>query len=193
MISNFANGMLAMMLTKFMMNDVPHRLLFNCNRIGWAEAAWEQLLTFLRSKGFDVVTFVELAKSVKKSEEFKKALSGYFLINAGKAPYYVVEDAFNILKAEFMESIGRYEDFFPTREATVENLEKDLPGIKTVYELFSVAPTRLDMLIAIDAVMHLAHVSEAYIGGEMFRTTSSEFRVMIVEVLDLFGEYFTRI
>lgn len=181
MIEEFFNGMITLLLTKFMLNDVPHA----AGMLGkhtWVEAAWNDLCDFLATEGRDLRGAVqqdlgENGLSTDAVNDLKIVTSGYFLIAIGEASNEVVNDVYNLLNSgipQAKEGIAStagmsYGDFLekaiheygpPTaRPGTDWGLYGVILGVEAASRLF-INGARADKVIAIDAVMTIQHVTE---------------------------------
>ena len=187
MIQQTLNGMIAMLMTKFMLNDVPHAM-----GIAGKYSGWGELLNFANNWGLSLAEAVQ--KDLADGEvtqaavhNYKTVMGGYFLIATSSAPDSVVNSVYNAIKAHSMYDMNITYDLYPEGEYSIheavkklrkeEGIPEDapilqmptgvgyLPALERVLWLnsFFKNGTRADKVIAIDAAMHMVHDEGAYI------------------------------
>lgn len=187
MIRDLTNGMITLMLAKFILNDVPHAM-------GTVEGypGWGKLLNFATNWGLSLSEAVQqdLADGQVTQvavHNYKTVLGGYFLIASGKAPDSVVNGVYNVIKTHVAYDMSITYDLYPhggfTIHEAVKRLRREqgipedapilrmptgvgyLPALERVLWLnrFFVNGTRADKAIAIDTAMHMVHDEGSYI------------------------------
>ena len=185
-IQQALNGIVTLMLAKFMMNDVPHAAgiyddpLPYATADPWWEKAWADAVGFKNKKinqiappldeameqfsNEDLPSMLRSTPSTtrKRVKDIKKIIGGYFWIATEKAPDVVVQDVFNLLNAGTMSSLS-----------------------ETIKE-YGLTENRAGKIIAIDSYMSKVHEGGAQI-DEDFYTHGCELSFSILELLDMLG------
>lgn len=188
MIPAVFNSMIAFLLANWLLNDLPHAAgLMSCSPM-WVSSAWGKLLDFCNARGIPLQAAVEhdLAEHLithSALDNYRTVMGGYFMIATMQASDCVVNDTYAVVKngiednVKGLESVeGPIEQFVRTlrREEGVsedrEILKAPLgPGYLAATERLlwarskMIDGTRADKVIAIDAIMWLAHEEGAYL------------------------------
>lgn len=160
MINQFFNGMLTLMLAKFMLNDVPHML--DSDEGGHHkreeyEAVGASPLWLARSHIRLRSTAPNLARMIRRSStDFKTVICGYNDIANAVASDTVVDDVSRALVRAYNKFAGEHE----WQMGDVLDVEDwDAKARSLNYG------DRADKAIAIDAIMHAEHMSGLVLEG----------------------------
>jgi len=182
MIPQVLNGMIAIMLVKFMLNDVPHALGMSISpkQGNSSEPGWEELLEYAESRGVPLKAMYWEDSAVLSEDTLynvRLAFGGYYLIATNRAPDRTVDRVYNYLKTELDKMIGEFslgEDL----DTYIEQLQYEARTILESREMLRVVttalnlrrvwfskvlPARLDKVLAIDATFHMMHERGKYI------------------------------
>lgn len=188
MIPTVLNGMITMMMAKFIMNDMPHAVGLSCNT--WVNQAWKKLVAFAESHGIRVQEIVSKAVQTENISEtalrnYKKLFGGYYMIAIGEASDNVVDSIYYYLKngtaatvkalekeegksfTEILKEARRDAGVPEDREVT-RVPEPDsgylgmLEGVVYASKAF-LDGARVDKVLAIDSTMYIIHATEGII------------------------------
>lgn len=188
MISTVINGVIAALMAKFIMNDLPHAAGLSGNT--WVDQAWGKLAVFAESRGIRVQEIISKAVQTENISEtalrnYKKLFGGYYVIAIGEAPDSIVDSVYCYLKggiaatrkaleeeegksfAEILKEARRDAGVPEDREVTSVP-EPDsgylgmLEGVIYAGKLFTNG-TRANKVLAIDSTMYIIHATEGII------------------------------
>ena len=165
MIQEAFNGMITLMLAKFMLNDVSHML----NLGTWRPGAIKLLNGYIMAHNIRPNVLTEIRKQadqISDPEGLKTVIAGYYLTAIGTAKDFVVDDVANSMIAglkeyartgadeETIRGLGGVE---AAHEYLVGFIDARAPGFYDAYDSLVSATTRPDKAIAIDRIMHFQH------------------------------------
>jgi hypothetical protein len=185
MIPAFFDMMAFMLMSKFMLNDVPHAL----GIIEDSAPGWSELVEFIGPSLREAVDsdLMERIVTPTAAAEYKTVMGGYYLIATGSASDSVVDSVYKIIRDEVKADMNKTYDLYPLGRHNIhesvrilrreEGLPEDRPiismptGVGYLQALerilwldsFMKDGSRADKVIAIDAAMHMVHDEGAYI------------------------------
>lgn len=197
MIQEVFDSMIALLLTKFLLNDVPHAAGLEQN-LGWVTSAWARTCAYAKGHGINLQSAYDrfvavqpqidreylsqkalvpriLPPRVKRARDTKTLLAGYWLIACDEATDRVVDDVHSLLlfyrnvsEKAYVELLGMTYVEMGEESADLA-IEEFLPTLN----LIQTAITRADKVIAIDSFMQYSHLGyasevEAWSIAEMF-------------------------
>ena len=181
MVQEALNGIITLMLAKFMLNDVPHALGIS----GTSEPGWNGLLAYAELKNIplEAAYLAEHTTLPKQTlDNVKLAFGGYYLIAIGKADDRTVSRVYHLLKTELDSMINEFiqqrdvdnldidtlvsilQDEAHTSKESQETLRIMTFALDVRRVWFGKAyPDRQDKVFAIDALFHMMHERGRYI------------------------------
>ena len=186
MIQQTLNGMITLMLAKFVLNEVPHVMGLlddSGSSKSWVEPAWAKTCVFAQSYGVHLQSAYErfvliqpeldlqfpaiaaltpsiLPSSSVRAKDTKTLVAGYWLIANDLASDEVVNDVHLLLLTYYGKSEKAYMETMGMsyEEMAEETADFALEGFLPVLGLIKSAKTRADKAIAIDAFMQCSHL-----------------------------------
>ena len=204
------NGMLTIMLAKFLLNDVPHAMGMYGTRLSWIVDAWRTLCDDALPYGLNINE--RMSKAIiddnidpASIKTYKMLLGGFYSMFKGTASDEMVNDMYCTLKNGIKwgkNYISRTEGMsfdnalkFYRREYGVPEerepllLSEDmgylgvLEGIAYVDRLY-INGTRLDKVVAIDSTMYVVHTTEGILQFVLPVRWGESIAYLIADTLD---------
>jgi len=157
-VGTLVNGMLAVLMAKFIVNDLPHAAGLLANPSGYPT------IRKYEEPG-------QIDSILKYSPELHPAfnfLELYALIAEEKATGQHIEEAFSIACSESSRLLQLYEDIDPTEldEYRAESYRLNMPRLKKAEEACREAKTRADKVILVDSLAGTVHYMVTHSGGD---------------------------
>ena len=206
MLQQMFNMVCTLLFSKVILNDIPHALLPG-SRQEWVDPAWKSLIEFAQRKGehvpSDYLMWGISAEDRPVVDKYKTVLAGYYLIATERAPDYVIDEVYAILKdglkrrlpplPELEQELLRLKRREAVGSANIHDrmimnyLERVIPILKLFVD-----GTRSDKVIAIDSLMSYSHEHAAFIDDvldikeeqkELFMFEGAPCSVMLLDAL----------
>ena len=181
------NGMIAMMLAKFMSNDMPHTLGITSNEYPWVSLAWQELCAYSNAHSVNLQAaynrFIAVQHKLgveypyldtedvlqylpprsKRATDTRVLLSGYWLIANGEASDKVVDDVHFLLKYYEHGSRLAYEKIMSEtyEDYAGEVADMAILDFLPVRNAIREATARTEKVLATDSFMHYTHLGYA--------------------------------
>lgn len=161
-------------------------------RLGWVNLAFLEVEEFVGSPLSEYLEDISDIASPKEQRRLKTIVAGYYLIALNRASDEVVDDTFKETSAFWDYYLkyfrGSYEKWkHLSHQDLIRELDEDNPGVKSADELMSLArvnPTRVNKVLAVDAVLHVQHET----GTALTVIAGEEFSLEVVTMLERLGK-----